>query len=102
LKIVRRPQTVVTELFRYDPAAPSQLLGKWRNPSQLDSKLQPLRVGVVEDPIGKMVGRITVQEGDARLPAPATTPAAELGAAAAIEREHWGYCTAQTANDPAR
>src|SRR5207248_9122181 len=30
----------------------------------LDSKLQPLRVGVVEDPIGKTVGRITVQEGD--------------------------------------
>src|SRR5205814_1489998 len=29
-----------------------------------DSKLQPLRVGVVEDPIGKTVGRITVQEGD--------------------------------------
>ena len=27
-------------------------------------KLQPLRVGVVEDPIGKTVGRITVQEGD--------------------------------------
>jgi hypothetical protein len=26
--------------------------------------LQPLRVGVVKDRIGKMVGRITVQEGD--------------------------------------
>ncbi len=44
------PQPIFTELFAYDPAAPSQLLGKWRISSQLDSKLQPLRVGVVEDP----------------------------------------------------
>src|ERR1700752_3036053 len=58
------PQPVFAELFAYDPAAPSQLLGKWRISSQLNSKLQPLRVGVVEDPIGKTVGRITVQEGD--------------------------------------
>ena len=60
----RTPQPVFTELFSYAPAAPSELLGKWRISSQLDSKLQPLRVGVVEDPIGKTVGRITVQEGD--------------------------------------
>jgi hypothetical protein len=60
----RPPQPVFKELFAYDPTAPSQLLGKWRISSQLDSKLQPLRVGVVEDPIGKTVGRITVQEGD--------------------------------------
>ena len=58
------PQPVFTELFAYDPAAPSQLLRKWLISSRLDSKLQPLRVGVVEDPIGKTVGRITVQEGD--------------------------------------
>jgi hypothetical protein len=58
------PQPVFTELFAYDPAAPSQLLRKWRISSQLDSKLQPLRVSVVEDPIGKTVGRVTVQEGD--------------------------------------
>ena len=60
----RPPQPIFTELFAYDRAAPSQLLGKWRISSQLDSKLQPLRVGVVEDPIGKMVGRVTVHEGD--------------------------------------
>src|SRR5215467_11333490 len=60
----RAPQPVFAELFAYDPAAPSQLLGKWRISSQLDSKLQPLRVGVVDDPIGRAVGRITVQEGD--------------------------------------
>jgi hypothetical protein len=60
----RTPQAIFTELFAYDPAAPSQLLGKWRISSQLDSKLQPLRVGVVEDDIGKTVGRITVEEGD--------------------------------------
>jgi hypothetical protein len=58
------PQPVFTELFAYDPAAPSKLLGKWLISSRLDSKLQPLRVGVVEDPSGKTVGRITVQEGD--------------------------------------
>ena len=60
----QRPQPVFTEFFAYDPAAPSELLGKWRISSQLDSKLQPLRVGVVEDPIGKTVGRVRVQEGD--------------------------------------
>ena len=60
----RTPQPIFTELFAYDPAAPSQLLGKWRISSQLDSKLQPLRVGVVEDRIGKTVGRVTLQEGD--------------------------------------
>jgi hypothetical protein len=58
------PQPVFTELFAYDPAAPSQLLGKWLISSQLDRKLQPLRVGVVEDPSGKAVGRVTVHEGD--------------------------------------
>src|SRR3984893_3694132 len=53
-----------TEFFAYEPAAPSQLLRNWRISSQLDSRLQPLRVGVVEDRIGKTVGRVTVQEGD--------------------------------------
>src|SRR6266446_3661683 len=60
------PQPVFTELFTSDPAAPSQLLGKWLISSQLDSKLQPMRVGVVDDRIGKTVGRITVQKGDGR------------------------------------
>ena len=36
----RTPQPVFTELFAYDPAAPSQLLGKWRISPQLDRKLQ--------------------------------------------------------------
>ena len=60
----RTPQPVFTELFAYDSAVPSQLLAKWRISPQLDRKLQPLRIGVVEDPIGKTVGRVTVQEGD--------------------------------------
>jgi hypothetical protein len=61
----RPPQPIFAELFAYDPAVPSQLLRKWRISSQLDSKLQPLRVGVIEDSsIGKTVGRVTVQEGD--------------------------------------
>lgn len=58
------PQPVFTELFAYDPGAPSQLLRKWRISSQLDSKLQPLRVGVVADRNGKTVGRVRVEEGD--------------------------------------
>jgi hypothetical protein len=58
------PQPIFTELFAYDPAAPSLLLAKWRISSQLDNNLQALRVGVVEDPIGKTVGRVTVQHGD--------------------------------------
>ena len=36
----RTPQPVFSELFAYDPAAPSQLLGKWRISRQLDRKLQ--------------------------------------------------------------
>src|SRR5436309_15925144 len=60
----RTSQQIFQERVAYDPEAPSQLLGKWRISSQLDSTLQPLRVGVVEDDIGKTVGRITVQEGD--------------------------------------
>src|SRR5215472_12910393 len=44
-----------------DPTAPSQLLGKWLLSRQLDCKLQPLRVGVVEDSIAR---RSAVQEGD--------------------------------------
>ena len=38
--------------------------GEWLIFSQRDGKQQPLRVGVVEDPSGKTVGRVTVQEGD--------------------------------------
>ena len=43
---------------------PAQLLGKWLISPQLERKLQPLRVGVVEDRSGKTVGRVTVQNGD--------------------------------------
>jgi hypothetical protein len=46
------PQPIFTELFAYDPAAPSQLLGKWRISSQLDNNLQALRVGVVDERTG--------------------------------------------------
>jgi hypothetical protein len=60
----RAPHPIFTELFVYDPAEPSRLLGKWRISSQLDSKLRPLRAGVVADLTGKTVGRVTVQEGD--------------------------------------
>ena len=81
----RTPQPIFTELFAYDPAEPSQLLGKWRISSQLDSKLRPLRVGVVEDPIGKTVGRVTVQEGDG-LDGASEAMLQEIGRASCRER----------------
>ena len=90
----RTPQPVFTELFAYDPAAPSQLLGKWLISSRLDSKLQPLRVGVVEDPSGKTVGRVAVQEGDgldgvpaADFPAPMARPSVPCEPSA--DRRKW-------------
>jgi hypothetical protein len=109
----RTPQPVFTELFKYDPPAPSQLLGKWLISSQLDSKLQPLRVGVVEDRIGKTVGRVTVQEGDglaganeAMLPARDYICNSEGSRAAAVEAEPGGVVPSERAeiqvrSDPA-
>jgi hypothetical protein len=100
----RPPQPVFTELFAYDPAVPSQLLGKWLISSQLDSKLQPLRVGVVEDPIGKTVGRVTVQEGDgldgasqAMLQARRYVCDSEGSRAAAVEAEPGGVVPSERA-----
>src|SRR5207237_24943 len=93
----RTPQPVFPELFAYDAAVPSQLWGKWLISSQLDSKLQPLRVGVVEDAGGKTVGRVTVQEGDgldgaseAMLEARRYVCDSEGSRAAAIEAEPGG------------
>jgi hypothetical protein len=98
------PQPVFTELFAYDPAAPSQLLGKWLISSQLDSKLQPLRVGVVEDPSGKTVGRVMVQEGDGLDDASEAMPQArryvcdsEGSRAAAVEAEPGGVVPSERA-----
>jgi hypothetical protein len=98
------PQPIFTELFAYDPAQPSQLLEKWRISSQLDRKLQPLRVGVVEDPIGKTVGRVTVQEGDgldgaseAMLQARRYVCDSEGSRAAAVEAEPGGVVPSERA-----
>jgi hypothetical protein len=98
------PQPVFTELFAYDPAAPSQLLEKWLISSQLDSNLQPLRVGVVEDRIGKTVGRVTVQEGDGldganevMLRARHYTCDSEGSRAAAVEAEPGGVVPSERA-----
>jgi hypothetical protein len=100
----RTPQPVFAELFAYDPAAPSQLLGKWLISSQLDSKLQPLRVGVIEDPSGKTVGRVTVQEGDglndaneAMLQARRYVCDSEGSRAAAVEAEPGGVVPSERA-----
>jgi len=101
---IQIPQPVFTELFAYDPAKPSQLLGKWLISSQLDSKLQPLRVGVVEDRIDKTVGRVTVQEGDgldganeAMLQAKYYICTREGSRAAAVEAEPGGVVPSERA-----
>src|SRR5271156_2411400 len=98
------PQPIFTELFAYDPGEPSQLLEKWLISSQLDSELQPLRVGVVEDPIGKTVGRVTVQEGDgldgaseAMLQARRYVCDSEGSRAAALETEPGGVVPSERA-----
>jgi Polysaccharide lyase len=103
------PQPVFTELFAYDPAVPSQLLGKWLISPQLDRELRPLRVGVVEDPIGKTVGRITVQEGDglngaseAMLQARHYICDGEGSRAAAVEAEPGGVVPTERAEIQAR
>jgi len=100
----RAPQPVFTELFACDPAGPSHLLGKWLISSQLDSKLQPLRVGVVEDRIGKTVGRVTVQEGagldgatEAMLQARRYDCDSEGSRAAAVEAESGGVVPSERA-----
>ena len=98
------PQPIFSELFAYDPAVPSQLLGKWRISSQLDGKLQPLRVGVIEDPIGRTVGRVTVHEGDgldgasqAMLQARRYVCDSEGSRAAAVEAEPGGVVPSERA-----
>jgi hypothetical protein len=58
------PQPIFTELFAYDPAVPSQLLGKWLISPQLDSKLQPLRVGSSRTPAARRSAVPRLQEGD--------------------------------------
>jgi Polysaccharide lyase len=57
------PQPVFSEDFA--EGAGTQLFENWRVSKGLDAKLWPLRIAVVPDPIGRSVGRITVEEGDA-------------------------------------
>ncbi len=59
------PQPVFIEDFAYDPAEPAALLRKWQISGGLDKKIWNSRVAVVADRIGKTVGRITVEDGDA-------------------------------------
>ena len=57
-------ELVNRESRSYNPAASWQLPRQWRISNRVESNLQPLRVGVVEDFSGEMVGRITAREGD--------------------------------------
>jgi hypothetical protein len=59
------PEPVFAEDFAVEPAAPARLLERWIISPRLAFELRPLRVGIVTDPIGRTVGRVTVEEGDA-------------------------------------
>jgi hypothetical protein len=59
------PEPVFVEDFAVDPAAPARWLERWIISPRLAPELRPLRVGIVMDPIGKTMGRVTVEEGDA-------------------------------------
>jgi Polysaccharide lyase len=58
-------EPVFVEDFAVDPTAPAGRLERWVISPRLAPELRPLRVGIVTDPIGKAVGRVTVEEGDA-------------------------------------
>jgi hypothetical protein len=58
-------EPIFVENFTADPAAPTRWLERWIVSPLLAPELRPLRVAVVADPIGKTVGRFTVEEGDA-------------------------------------
>ena len=59
------PEPVFAEDFALDPAEPARWLDRWIVSPRLAPELRPLRVGIALDPIGKTVGRFTVEEGDA-------------------------------------
>jgi Polysaccharide lyase len=59
------PEPVFVEDFALDPAAPSRWLERWVVSPLLAPELRPLRVAIVSDPVGRTVGRVTVEEGDA-------------------------------------
>jgi hypothetical protein len=62
---VTPPQPIFAESFAEDPAAPFPPPGKWTISALLDRKVRASRVGLAADPIGRTVGRITVEQGDA-------------------------------------
>ena len=59
------PQPVFIENFAEEAGAPFPALGKWTVSALLDRKVRAARIGLAADPIGRTVGRITVEEGDA-------------------------------------
>ena len=78
---IQIPQPVFTELFAYDPAAPSQLLGKWLISSQLDSKLQPLHAAGQDFPAISKCDGGNSHRGGHRNPAEAAATETYLGGA---------------------
>src|SRR5262249_31155966 len=69
------PEPVFVENFA-DELEP-RWFERWIISPQLASELHSMRVGIVADPIGKTVGRVTVQEGDALAGAGAAVRAAK-------------------------
>jgi hypothetical protein len=62
---VAPPQPVFIETFAEDPATPFPPPEKWTISALLDRKVRGLRVGLAADAIGRTVGRVTVEQGDA-------------------------------------
>src|SRR5262249_24289340 len=56
-------EPIFVETFSY--ASAEQIQEKWLISALLAPELRAVRVGVAKDPLGRTVGRITVQEGDA-------------------------------------
>src|SRR5260370_13646418 len=59
------PDPVFVEDFAVKPAAHARSLDRWVISPRLAPELRPLRVGIVTEPIGKTVGRVALEEGDA-------------------------------------
>jgi hypothetical protein len=60
-----QPAPVFVEAFAYDPVDPLRMLERWSLSQGVDPAVRALRIGTVADPIGRTVGRFTLEPGDA-------------------------------------
>jgi hypothetical protein len=62
---VAAPQPILVEEFDYGPDAALRLAERWIISGGLHPDVHGLRVAAMRDPIGRSVGRFTVEQGDA-------------------------------------